>query len=52
MFGLHHPQTRASAEIAADALAVLGRSEEAAAMRARHGLADGGLIPHCHHDRA
>jgi tetratricopeptide (TPR) repeat protein len=40
--GANHPWTKDSARVTADALAALGRADEAAALRARHGLSDDG----------
>ena len=39
--GEDHPWTKNSAGITADALAALGRADEAAALRARFGIKDG-----------
>jgi hypothetical protein len=39
--GTNHRWAKVSADVTADALDVLGRTEEAAALRARHGLAVG-----------
>jgi hypothetical protein len=38
----NHPSTKDSARVTADALAALGRADEAAALRARYGLSDDG----------
>ena len=38
-FGTNHPWTEASARVTADALDALGRTEEAAGLRAGRGLA-------------
>jgi hypothetical protein len=35
---LNHPWTKDSARVTAEALAALGRADEAAALRARYGL--------------
>jgi tetratricopeptide (TPR) repeat protein len=40
--GANHPWTKDSARVTADALAALGRADEAAALRARYGLSDDG----------
>jgi tetratricopeptide (TPR) repeat protein len=40
--GANHPWTKDSARVTADALAVLGRADEATALRARYGLSDDG----------
>ena len=39
LLGQEHPMTKSSARVTADALDALGRAGEAAALRARHGLA-------------
>jgi hypothetical protein len=43
--GLDHPWTKDSARTTADALAALGRAEEAAALRARFGIETDGQPP-------
>jgi hypothetical protein len=37
--GLHHPWTKDTARVTADALDALGRADEAAALRVRYGIA-------------
>jgi uncharacterized protein HemY len=42
VLGREHPSTKSAGRVTADALDALGRSEEAAALRKRYGIEEGG----------